>query len=106
MPGSLTPASIAASIAATVKYLASFMSAINLYWGMDCLLNVVGLLGTSKYSQAATAIFAVLFLGLGAAGLYVTVVRKRAGLGLLVSIGPWILGIVVLFITMMTSSYQ
>ena len=64
------------------------------------------MLDTSKYSQTATAIFAVLFLGLGAAGVYCSLVRNDQKLALLVAVGPWLLALVVLFISMTTSRYQ
>ena len=89
-----------------MKILAWLLSGINVYFGLRCLLNAVGVLQTSKYSQTTTVIFAVLFLGLGAAGFYCSIVRHDAKLALLVSLGPWLLALVVLLFTMMTSSYQ
>lgn len=89
-----------------MKYFVWFVSAINLWFGGRSFLNAIGVLQTSKYSQATTVIFAILFLGLGAAGFYVTIVRHDPKLGLLIAAGPWVLAIAVLFITMLTSSYQ
>jgi len=79
---------------------------VNVYLGLRALLNAIGVLQTSKYSQATTVIFAVLFLGLGAAGFYVSIVKHNPKLGLMVAFGPWVLALVVLFITMITSDYK
>jgi hypothetical protein len=87
-----------------MKILVWLLSAVNLYLGFRAFLNVIGVLQTSKYSQATTAIFAVLFLGLGVAGFYFSAGKPK--LGLLLAVGPWVLGIVVLFFTMLTSKYQ
>jgi hypothetical protein len=89
-----------------MKYLVWLVSAVNVYFGLRCLLNAIGVLQTSKYSQATTVIFAVLFLGLGAAGFYVSIVKNNPKLGLVVAFGPWVLALVVLFITMITSDYK
>jgi len=89
-----------------MKYIVWLISAVNVYFGARCFLNAIGVLQTSKYSQTTTVIFTVLFLGLGAAGFYLTIVRHAPRLGLLIAFGPWVLGFVVLFVTMVTSSYQ
>jgi hypothetical protein len=89
-----------------VKYLVWLISAANLWFGGRSFLNAIHVLQTSKYSQRTTVIFAVLFLGLGAAGFYLSITRPDSRLGLLVAAGPWVLALVVLFVTMMTSNYQ
>ena len=89
-----------------MKYFVWLASALNVYLGLRAFLNAIGVLQTSKYSQATTVIFAILFLGLGAAGFYVTIARNNPKLGMLVAIGPWLLALVVLFITMVTSDYK
>jgi hypothetical protein len=89
-----------------VKYLVWLLSAANLWFGGRSFLNAIHVLQTSKYSQRTTVIFAVLFLGLGIAGFYVTLARQNPRLGLLLAAGPWVLAVVVLFITMLTSNYQ
>jgi hypothetical protein len=89
-----------------MKFFVWIISAVNLYFGLRCALNAVGILQTSKYGQATTVIFAVLFLGLGAAGFYFTIARNDSRLGLLIAFGPWVLAGVILFITMVTSSHQ
>ena len=89
-----------------MKYLVWLISAVNLWFGGRSFLNAIHVLQTSKYSQRTTVIFAVLFLGLGIAGFYISIARHDPKLGLLVAAGPWVLALVVLFITMMTSNYQ
>jgi hypothetical protein len=89
-----------------MKYVVWLVSALNVYLGLRAFLNAIGVLQTSKYSQATTVIFAILFLGLGAAGFYVTIARNNPKLGMLVAVGPWLLALVVLFITMVTSDYK
>ena len=89
-----------------MKVLVWLMSAVNLWFGARCFLNAVGVLGTSKYSQGTTVTCAVLFLGLGGAGLYLSLSRPTQGLALLVSLGPWVLALVVMFITLVTSKQQ
>jgi len=89
-----------------MKYIVWLISAANVYLGSRCFLNAIHVLHTSKYSQTTTVIFAVLFLGLGAAGFYFSIARNDPKLGLLIAFGPWVLALVVLFITMVTSKYQ
>jgi hypothetical protein len=89
-----------------MKIIVWLVSGLNVLFGFRALLNAIGILQTSKYSQATTVIFAILFLVLGAAGFYVTIAKNNAKLGLAVSIGPWLLAVVVLFITMVTSDYK
>lgn len=82
------------------------ISTLNVYIGLRCFLNAIHVLHTTKYSQTATAIFAVLFLGMGAAGFYFALVRHDTRLGLLVGVGPWVVALLILLVTMATSSYQ
>jgi len=89
-----------------VTYLVWLLSAANLWFGGRSFLNAIHVLQTSKYSQRTTVIFAVLFLGLGAAGFYLSIARHNPKVGLLVAAGPWVLALVVLFVTMLTSNYQ
>jgi len=89
-----------------MKYIVWIISALNVYLGMRCFLNAIHVLQTSKYSQTTTVIFAVLFLVLGAAGFYVTIAMHNARLGLLVSAGPWLLAIGIMFLALVTGKQQ
>ena len=80
-------------------------AALDLYFGARCFLNVIGVLQTSKYSQASTVIFAVLFLGLGLLSLYFLHGRHHPRIALLLALVPWVLAFVILFVTMVTSRY-
>jgi hypothetical protein len=89
-----------------MKYLVWLISGVNVYFGLRCFLNAIHVLHTSKYAQSTTVIFAILFLTLGAAGFYFTIAKGDPKLGLLVSFGPWVLAIVVLFIQMIVGKQQ
>lgn len=89
-----------------MKFIVWLISAVNVYFGLRCFLNAIHVLHTSKYSQTTTVNFAILFLGLGAAGFYLTIVCNEPKLALLICFGPWLLAAVVLFITMITSNHQ
>ena len=89
-----------------MKIVVWLISSVNIYFGLRCLLNAIHVLHTSKYSQTTTAIFAVLFLTLGAAGFYFSIARNDPKLGLLIALGPWGLALVILFLAMVTSKYQ
>jgi hypothetical protein len=89
-----------------MKFIVWLISAVNVYFGLRCFLNVINVLQTSKYSQTTTGIFAFLFLSLGAAGFYFTIARSEPKLGLLIAFGPWVLALAVLFVVMATSKYR
>jgi hypothetical protein len=79
---------------------------VNVYLGLRCFLNAIHVLHTSKYSQTTTVIFAILFLGLGAAGFYFTIFKPDLKLALWIAFGPWILAFVVLFLQMILGNHQ
>ena len=89
-----------------MKFIVWLVSALNLYFGLRCFLNAIHVLHTSKYSQTTTLIFAILFLAFGAAGFYVTIGMGNTRLGLLVSVGPWLLAIVIMFLALITGKQQ
>ena len=89
-----------------MKYLVWLISVVNVYFGLRCFLNAIHVLQTSKYSQTTTVVFAILFLGLGAAGFYISIVKNSPKQALLVAFGPWVLAAVILFVTMVTSKHQ
>lgn len=89
-----------------MKYIVWLISAINIYLGIHCLLNVLHILQNSKYSQGATALYAILFLGMGIGGFYFSIACNNQKLALLISIGPWILALLFLLFTLLTSDYK
>lgn len=88
-----------------MRVIAWLISAGNVYFGMRCLLNALGVLQTSKYSQTSNVVAAILFLGLGAGSFYLSIFRGQQGLALLISFAPWVIGFIILFISMVTSRY-
>ena len=89
-----------------MKYIVAAVSAVNIYFGFCWLLNALDILQTSKYSQGATIVFAILFLGMGSTSLYLSLVKHNHKGALLIGAGPWLVGLIVLFITMLTSDYK
>lgn len=89
-----------------MKFIICILSTLNIYFGVKNFLNVIHVLQDSKYSQGATAIFAILFLGMGGLGLYFSWVKNNDKLALLIEIGPWVLALVILLFYMLTSNYQ
>jgi len=86
-----------------VKYVVLILSAGNLFLGTRCFLNVIGVLQTSKYAASTTALFMVLFLGFGIASIWLAFWGGKPGLALWLTVGPWLLAFVVLFLTMILS---
>ena len=89
-----------------MKYIVWILSPVNLYLGLRSFLNAIHVLQTSKYSQTATVLFAILFLTMGGAGIYLSITKDNTKLALLVSIGPWVIALVFLLINMMTQDYK
>jgi hypothetical protein len=99
--------SAGSTVAATLmKVLVWLISAMNVYLDLRCFLNAIHVLHTAKYSQTTTVIFAILFLGLGVAGIYVLLAKHDPKLALIIGVGPWVLSIVVMFFTMILSNQQ
>lgn len=89
-----------------MKVLTCILSFLNLYIGGNNFLNAIHVLHTSKYSQTATVVYAILFLGMAAAGLYFAFIKHNLKLALIIEIGPWILAIIFLLINMLTADYK
>ncbi|MFZ1423348.1 MAG: hypothetical protein WAS55_05960 [Saprospiraceae bacterium] len=88
------------------KILCILISSVNIYLGIRFFLNVINVLQTSKYSSTATALYAFLFLCLGFAGLYVTLVKSNIKLALWMGIGPWAIILVFLLANMIFGDYH
>jgi len=89
-----------------MKFIVWIFSAFNIYQGMYFLLNVFNILKSSKYSQTATVVFAILFLGMGLAGFYLSIFKGQNKLALLTCAGPWLLALVFLLFNMLTGDYK
>jgi hypothetical protein len=82
------------------------LCAFNIYQGLYFFLNVVNLLDSSKYSAKATVVFALLFLAMGAGGIYYALGKNNYRMALLLGLGPWVLGLVFLLFNMLFSDYK
>lgn len=89
-----------------MKFIIFAVSAANFYIGVRFLLNALHILHTSKYAQSSNIIFSILFITLGLAALYFAIFKHSNQWGLLLSIGPWILGLLFLFINMLVGDYK
>ena len=88
------------------KILIGLISAVNLYIGLRFFLNVIHVLDTTKYSNTATAIYAFLFLAMGALGLYFSLFKSENKIAFWIGIGPWLIVLVFLLINMLTGDYK
>ena len=89
-----------------MRYITWILCSINIYLGLRCFLNAIHVLQTSKYSQSATVIFAILFLGMGIGGFYMSLVNHNDKLAMLISIGPWLIALLILLLNMLTGDYK
>ena len=89
-----------------MKVFAWIIAAVNVYFGALCFLNVIHVLHDSKYSQGMTAVFAVLFLGMGGGAVYWLLAGSSRKQALLIGVGPWALALLILLVSLMTSNYQ
>jgi len=87
-----------------MKVVALVIAALNLILGSRCVLNLVGVLRTSKYATSTTALFAVLFLGFGLATVWFAFWGGNTKLAFWLSIGPWVLAILVMFIQLVVGN--
>jgi hypothetical protein len=89
-----------------MKVIAGLLLLLDAYIGIRFLLNMIGVLQTSKYSKNATAFYAILFTVLAIAGIYFLFIKPNKQWALWISIAPWALMLLILFITMITSDYK
>lgn len=89
-----------------LKFISISLLLIDAYLGTRFLLNVLNLLHTSKYSKGATLAYAIIFLALAATGLVMLYNKSSVKILFWLSIGPWILIIVALFLNMLFGDYK
>lgn len=89
-----------------LKIVISILAGVNTYIGSWFLLNAFNILQTSKYSKTATIVFAFIFLAMGVLGIYFLFHKNNMKAALWISIGPWILALLFMFIVMLTSDYK
>ena len=88
------------------KIILGLLCFMNIYIGFRFFLNVIQVLQTSKYSEAATLVFAILFLGIGILGIYFLFIKSDVKLALWFTFAPWALALVFLFLNMILGDYQ
>ena len=89
-----------------MKWLTWLFTIINIYFAIYFLLNALHLLGSSKYAQSATVVFAVLFTVMAAGSACIMPSSSDYKVALLVNAGPWVLSLLFLFFNMVTSDYK
>jgi len=89
-----------------LKFIAVSLLCIDGYLGIRFLLNVLGILQTSKYSPMATAVYAIVFIGLALAGFYVLFEKGNLKLSLWISVAPWFIILAFLFLNMIFGDYK
>ncbi|MCB9313425.1 MAG: hypothetical protein H6568_11740 [Lewinellaceae bacterium] len=88
-----------------MKILIWLFSILNLGLGTRNMLNVVGVLQTSKYAPQTTLVFGLLFLAMGGGALYLMLAKAQIRPALWISIGPWVLGLAAMVIQLMVGKY-
>lgn len=88
-----------------MKFVVWASAALCVYLGLDFLLDVLGLQQDSKYSEQATAVFALFFMGIGLGAIYLSL-RARPALGAALAIGPFLMIAIAVFVSLATSSWQ
>lgn len=89
-----------------LKIIAGILLTTDAVIGFRFFLNVIRVLDTTRYSMTATAIYAVLFLGLAAVGFYFLFIQPDTKKALLISAGPWIGMLAVSVISLVTGDYR
>ncbi len=89
-----------------LKVIAFILLAADAIIGFRFFLNVIGVLDTTKYSVTATALYAVIFLLLAAAGFYFLFFQPDIRKALLISTGPWVLLLLVMLVSLITGDYH
>lgn len=89
-----------------MKYLVWIIALLNLYQGFNFGLNFLGILQDSKYAQSSNAIFSILLLSMSLGGLYLSYFKDNQKMALLVTLGPWVLILIILLFSMLFSDYK
>jgi hypothetical protein len=89
-----------------VKFLVWLLTVVNLWFGGHAALNALGILRHGMYGQATTVTFAIVFLGMGAYGAYTAWTGGPLRLAMWIGLGPWLIALVVMFLTLVLSNPQ
>ncbi|MBL0743443.1 hypothetical protein [Chryseolinea lacunae] len=89
-----------------MRYFVYLFSAINLYAGTRFLLNAVGILQTSKYSNGSNIFFGIVLFAAAVVAFVFLFTGKQASAALWIDIAPWALTLVLLVGNMMLGDYK
>jgi len=89
-----------------MPYFVYLFSGINLYVGARFVLNAVGVLQTSKYSNTANVFMGLILLAAGVGAFYLSIVLKKNAWATWTNAAPWIVTLVLLLINMLTGDYK
>lgn len=87
-----------------MRVLAWIMTGLNLLFALNTLFNAIN--RNSKYSLGMTWFAGLLFLGLGAYGVYALLHHVPAKNALLIGLAPWVLTIVVMVLQLSFGNWQ
>lgn len=88
------------------KIIASLFLLADAYIGIRFLLNSLQILQTSKYGKGATLLYGIVFTALAAAGIYFLFFRHQTRWALWISVGPWLLLLLIQLAAMLFSDYK
>lgn len=89
-----------------MKWLAWGLIALDLIQGIQNAMHAAGVTRSAKYATATHAAFAVVLLAMGAAAAYLLIARQRSAMACLIAAAPWVIGAMVLLVTLLTSRHQ
>lgn len=89
-----------------MRVVAWIIAIINALFGLNALLNALGILQSSKYGNGTTWFVALLFTGLAAWSLYTLFGGGSARQALWLGLAPWLIALVVMFFTLALGNWQ
>lgn len=89
-----------------MRVIAWIIAIINALFGLNALLNAVGILQSSKYGTGTTWFVAPLFTGLAAWSLYTLLGGGSAKQALWLGLAPWLIAVVVMFFSLVFGNWQ
>lgn len=87
-----------------MRVLAWIVTGLNLWFALSTLFNAID--RNSKYSLGMTWFVGLLFLGLGAYGVYALLHQVPAKHALWIGVAPWLLLVVVMFLQLALGNWQ
>ncbi len=87
-----------------LKFIITMFLLLDLGIGINFLLNALHIFDNSKYSQGATILYSIIFIVLSVLGIYYLFFISNHRIALWISIGPWLLVFIILFLSMIFSN--